>query len=145
MTNIIKPCKNGFTMVELLVSMTIFAIVITGMMMTFAAVSANNRNSVRRSCAMIQLENLMEETETFIRRRYAPGDNQFERTWLLGQGVVVLTDTVDGYIFRETMVDTLVQGGFSGSRRIGLTGTVRWPQGVDTMTLQARTEVSFHD
>jgi prepilin-type N-terminal cleavage/methylation domain-containing protein len=135
--------SRGFTLIELMVALVIFAIGVTALIMTHAGIMQSNTRSVTRSGAVVELENLMERTVAMSKMRYPNGRSGYDSLWNMGVGGLAVHDSVMG-IQRRLRIDSLI-GTRTTSGTILLTGTVSWTTGTRADSLNARIRLTRHD
>ena len=135
--------SRGFTLIELMVALVIFAIGISALIMTHVGIMQSNTRSATKSGAVVELENLMERTIAMSKMRYPNGRSGYDSLWTLGVGGVAVNDNVMG-IQRRLVIDNLI-GTRTTSGTIILTGTVTWTTGTQSDSLNSRITLTRHD
>jgi prepilin-type N-terminal cleavage/methylation domain-containing protein len=138
--------SRGFSLIELMVALVIFAIGISALILTHAGIMQNNTRSINRSAAMVELENLMEEGIAYSKRTFADGRSGYDHLWDIGEAAAphtVINDNVLG-IQRQLVVEQLT-GTRESVGMISLAGIVIWSTGAQVDTLDSRVRITRHD
>lgn len=99
--------KKGFSLIEILVAMTIFSIVMVSIVGFFVGNSASMVKSEHRSRIAVVSEKTFESFRGFLLQEYSPGNLMFDSLWgTANNGDTLFTniDSIGGNVFASSVI-----------------------------------------